>query len=128
MFKSQQTGPMNLSITQTEFRTLIKENTNFSKHALKKKNNVCKISLELRTELPSTMNRVNCTVQRPCLWNSSVPLSDIYSSISALMSSIRDVFRSLFVEPKAFSNRSCFFLWIDTILSSTESFTMNCST
>lgn len=37
MIKSQQTGPMNLSITKTEFRTLIKENINFSKHALKKK-------------------------------------------------------------------------------------------
>lgn len=48
-------------------------------------------------------------------------------SSSCLTSLIRDVFLSLPVEPKAFSNRSCFFLWISTILSSTESFTINCS-
>lgn len=48
------------------------------------------------------------------------------SSSSCLTSLIRDVFLSLLVEPKAFSNRPCFFLWISTILSSTESFTINC--
>lgn len=49
-----------------------------------------------------------------------------YISISALISSIRDVFLSGFLEPKAFSTRSCFCLWIFTMFSSTELFTMNC--
>ena len=48
-----------------------------------------------------------------------------YSSIRALMSSMRDAFLSVLLEPKAFSTRSCFLLWILTMFSSTESFTMN---
>lgn len=50
----------------------------------------------------------------------------IYSSIRARISSTRDVFLSLgFLVPKAFSTRSCFCLWIFTMFSSTEPFTMN---
>lgn len=50
------------------------------------------------------------------------------SSSRALISLIRELFLSLLDEPKALSSRSCFFLWISTILSSTESFTINCGT
>lgn len=58
----------------------------------------------------------------------TLPVVNIYSSISVMISSIRDVLRLLPVEPKAFSIRSCFFFWIAIILSSTESLTMNCRT
>lgn len=65
---------------------------------------------------------------RALLIYSEVSIVNIYSSNSALISSIRDVFRSPLVEPNAFSIRSCFFLWIATILSSTDCLTMNCRT
>lgn len=57
---------------------------------------------------------------------SGLLIVNIHSSIKALISSIQDVLRMLPVEPNAFSIRSCFFLWIAIIFSSTESLTMNC--
>lgn len=91
----------------------------------------CKPS-DVNCETPKKELSTGSTVQIPlnvllfpCLYSSSDPLLDIYSSIRALMSSMRVVFLSVFVEPKAFSTRSCFCLWIFTMLSSTEPFTMN---
>lgn len=49
-----------------------------------------------------------------------------HNSIRALMSSMRDCLLSWTdLAPNAFSTRSCFFFWIFTMFSSTESFTMN---